>query len=108
MPVSIFSSAGVSEAESLLCVPPGYLTNFAIAPLSADICSVTLQPAPPCGYSLRAVTCPGRTLFGSEDIAWLSFTTLSSQSAFVPLLLTNVVALKPSARKSRPIMGESW
>jgi hypothetical protein len=97
--LGVFSSAGVSELESLLCVTSGYLTNFGITPLGANICSVTVQPAPPCGYRLRAVTCSGRTLLGTQNIAWLSFSTLSNQSAFVPLVLSNIAALKPTGER---------
>jgi hypothetical protein len=93
--LTVHSSAGVTEIESRLYIPPGHLTQVHLEPVGETVCSATVVGDATNGeYRLRVVTCPGKRLLGTEDIGWLGFTALPSPSAFVPLVLSNIVAYR--------------
>jgi len=91
--LGLYSSAGVSEITGRLCFPAGYLTNVSFSPILG---SLTWMPVTPECYDLRITAPAGRPFLGSGSVAGMSFTTLSNQSAFVPLVVSQVGALKPN------------
>jgi hypothetical protein len=53
-------------------------------------------------YEVTFSTCPNQFLIGTQQVAWLHFTTLSNQSsAFVPLNLDNTVGLQHDGTEVR-------
>jgi len=91
--LGLYSSAGVSEITGRICFPAGYLTNVSFSPILGNL---TWIPVTPECYDLRITAPAGHPFLGSGSVAWMSFTTLSNQSAFVPLVVSELGALKPN------------
>jgi hypothetical protein len=95
VPVTIFSSGGLTNLSFALDVPPDRLTNFVLRPLAGQLSTPVTETLSRTRSQVRLATRPGQALQGTQQLAELNFSIQPSQrSAFVPLQLSNVVALK--------------
>jgi hypothetical protein len=84
------SSAGLTDLDVILDVPPGHLTNFAFQALAPEIAppSATVTPQSATAWLLHLAAAPDQVLVGSNQVAQLGFTAIAGQpSALVPLTL---------------------
>jgi hypothetical protein len=94
VPLTVFSSAGVSDVCFTLEVPAGRLTNLVLSSLGPRVCNIAVTELNPTRLRFCLQTCAGQTLLGTEEIAWLSFTALSNRSSFVPLVVRDASAVR--------------
>ena len=95
VPLTVYSSGGVTEIESRLHIRPGHLTQVQLGPVGDTVCWATVVGDGTNGdYQLRVATCAGKRLVGTEQIGLLSFGALTNRSAFVPLGLSEVRAVR--------------
>jgi hypothetical protein len=94
VPVHLISSVALTNFSMSVEAPLDRLTNLWLEPIVPEICSATLEPPAAEGdrYWLDLATCPSQWLIGTQQVAWLHFTTVPDQSsAFVTLALDNIV-----------------
>jgi hypothetical protein len=106
VPLAIYSSAGVGDLQFNLNVNVSHLTNVALVPVPGRFLSSTFQEIGRGGWYISLTTEPENPLLGTEHIAQLSFKAVSTQSAFVPLLLSNISAARPERALVPKIVGQ--
>src|SRR5207237_8186657 len=87
-------STGVTNLVGSICVSSERLTNLQFTALAPELRRATLDPLTPDLSQMSFATTNNRILQPGQAIAQLSFTAISTQSAFVPLLLSNVTAIQ--------------
>jgi hypothetical protein len=92
--LTVYSSAGVTNICFALEYPEDRLANLSLSIVSPRICSATVAPVSNNLAMICVSTCPGDVLLGTEAVAELRFTTLPNNSAFVPLRLVEIAAVK--------------
>jgi len=94
IPLTVFSSANVTNLSFSLGYPVNRFTNWTIAPSNTVVGAASAQSlsALKTLFSLTAANID--TLQGSAQLGSLFFEALAAPSAFVPLTITNVVATK--------------
>jgi hypothetical protein len=93
VPLTVFSSAGVVDLQWTLCHAQGWLTDLT----ALNRVGVTsLSPIGGGGgcYAMSWAPLNNETLLGTVNIADLSFLASSNRSAFLPLLISDMAALR--------------
>ena len=93
---NLISSVALTNLQMTVEAPSDRLTNLWLEPLLTEIapCAVTQLNDP--FRLLNLATAANQFLIGTQQVAWLHFTTVPEQSsAFVPLRLDNIVGLQP-------------
>jgi len=95
VPIYVTNSASVTNLTALLYVPPAQLGNVGLSGLAQELQSAGLTPEGPGLWQLSFAANPGQIFQPGQLLAQLNVTALSNQpSAFVPLTLSNLVALQ--------------
>jgi hypothetical protein len=84
----------VSNVTSLLLVAPDQLANLSLSGLAPELRSGTLVAQGPGVSLLTFSTTNGQVLRSGQLLAQLNFTAIATQSAFVPLLFSNVTSIR--------------
>jgi hypothetical protein len=88
VPLTLSSSAGLTNVSAVLELPSGYLTNLALEALvpEVDPDSAMITAQPDGSWLLQLAAEEGEALVGSNVVAQLDFTAIpGQQSGFVPL-----------------------
>jgi len=94
VPVTMNSSAGITNVSFLLQAPDERLTDFAPQLLPPDV-SGSAQPSAPNRSLIRYDAVGGQPLIGTRSLSSLAFTASSNQtSAFVPLNVSGLAAVQ--------------
>ncbi len=94
VPVTMTSSAGVTNLSFLLEAPEGRATNFVLEMLSPDV-SGSLEPSAPNRSFIHYNAAAGQSLIGARPLGRLDFTTSSNQtSAIIPLNISSLAAVQ--------------
>jgi len=95
LPIWIFSTAKLTNLTSLLALPDNQFADPALDVVAPQICTNFFGLVSNSVYSVSLGTCPNQWLQGTQQLAWLYFTSLSNQpSAFSCLRLTNTVGIE--------------
>jgi hypothetical protein len=115
IPVNLVSSVPLKTLGMTVETLAGRLTNLWVEPTLAQVCSAVLKPTVTNGVSgkdvldLDLATCPGQSLMGTQQVAWLHFTAVSNlPSAFVDVRLDNTVGYQQNGapvRNFAPVAG---
>ncbi len=108
--VGFNSSAAVADLSLAVDLPPGHLTNLALQALAPEIdplsATVTAQ-----GLStsiLHMAARSGQAIIGNKPLGQLAFAAIPGQhSAFVPLTLRQITAVKPDSSLVTKLFGQS-
>lgn len=92
VPVQIVSTVGLTNVESMLVTPENRLADLSLLTVAAQLQPASLQMQGPGTARLGFHTQPGQSLMSSQLVAHLQFTAVSTQSAFVPLILHSLTA----------------
>lgn len=91
IPLNLVSTVPLTNLAMTLIAPPGRLSDFRIEAVAAELCSSTVATLGNETYRLELLACFGRTLFGTQQVAWLHFKIPSgASSAFLPLGLVDI------------------
>jgi len=105
VPVRIASDLAVTNLSFALGISSGKLTNLALTAASPQVGFVSMTPAGGNSYLLKIGVSSGQVLPKSGSLAQLGFVALSNQnSAFIPLSVSNLTALRPSGSAATNIM----
>jgi hypothetical protein len=121
VPVQLISSVPLTNLSMTVGTAPGRLTNQWVEPIVPEICASALtsaatpHPRPLLdrggeaeAYDLSLTTCSNQFLIGTQQVAWLHFTTISNQSsAFVALHLDNIVGFQADGTPVRNFAAQS-
>jgi hypothetical protein len=92
VPVWLISTVPLTNLSMTLVAPADRLGGYSLQTLVPQICTNTITPLSNDLHRLNFVACPGQSLIGTQQVAWLNFTTVSNQSsAFVRLEFTDLV-----------------
>jgi uncharacterized repeat protein (TIGR03803 family) len=94
IPVSLFSTVGITNLSFVLGVPANRFTNFTITSSNASIATATVQTAGSSPPLFILAAQPGQTMQSSSVLGTIGFTALAGNSAFVPVLATNISGFK--------------
>jgi hypothetical protein len=98
VPLIVDSSSVVRQLDFNVRVPPDYITNVTLTPIAQDRCTVTTFPGNATNFVYRVV-CTDQPMFGTEEIARLSYLVLSNRSSIAPLEIINLTAYTPGASR---------
>jgi hypothetical protein len=94
VPINVLTSAGVTNLTTWLFASEERLSNLGITTLAPELRPAILE-VPGAGVRrLTFNTLNGQALQDGRLLAQLNFTAISTQSAFVPLLISNVTAIR--------------
>lgn len=88
--VRIFAGSPAAFVSFTLQAPCGYLTNVSLN-TATRFTNTVFTPGTNCQWSVTLQTSPTNVLMGDENIGSLCFTAVSTESAFVPLTISNLV-----------------
>jgi hypothetical protein len=94
LPVTVFSSTGVTNLSFVLTYPTNRLDNWSVAVSNSAVGSSSMTRLDGARTMLQASAANGQSLQGSTVLGTLSFTALSGPSAFLPLTIANGSAIK--------------
>ncbi|MDX1952258.1 MAG: FG-GAP-like repeat-containing protein [Verrucomicrobiota bacterium] len=95
VPVSFFASTAVTNFTFLLNVPAGYLTNITVDALTPAIGRAQIQKITDASYRITIGTIPGQSIAAREEVAEISFDTITNKSsAFLRLVPTELTVTK--------------
>ena len=106
IPLNLLSTASVTNLSSLLLVSDSRLGSFGLTMLAPELAAGSVLPSGPDTQQLNLGTGAGQSLQGNRLLGELSFVGTSTRSAFVPLVLDNLTAMRQSgAPVQRTIPG---
>lgn len=89
-------------------VEDGTLLDLAVAPISAIVGTASIRSLSPSRYRIEIGARAGSTLHGDQLLAQLQFgTAVEARSAFVPVKLLNISAVKPDGSTVVNLFGQS-
>jgi hypothetical protein len=94
IPVTLFSTVGITNLSFDLSVPAGRFTNFTITPSNSTIASATVQATGSSPPLFTLITQPGQTLPSPSLLGTIGFTALAGDSGFIPVAATNILGFK--------------
>jgi hypothetical protein len=108
VPIQLISSVPLTNLSMTLSVPAERVTNLWMEPIVPEICSHSIAPLADSLYRLSLTTCAGQSLIGTQQVAWLHFTTVShTNSALVSLDLDDTVGVQPNGVEVRNFAAQS-
>ncbi|HWQ90548.1 MAG TPA: hypothetical protein VN673_02665 [Clostridia bacterium] len=110
VPLSFNSSVGITRLDLRLSITPNRLTNLGLKSLAPEV-DPALSVVTPQGGSnvlVRLVARAGQAFAGAKQLAEFSFNAVGGQdSAFVPLRLQQIEAVKGDATLVTTLFGQS-
>ncbi|HEX5400652.1 MAG TPA: Ig-like domain-containing protein [Verrucomicrobiae bacterium] len=94
VPVTVFSSAGVTNLRFTLAYPANRFTNWMIVPSNSVVGASTAQALNPSHAVFNLAARDSGSFQGSGLLGSLFFSPLPAHSAFVPLIVTNAVGIE--------------
>lgn len=104
------SSVGLATINVTLDIPPGHLTNFALQALAPELNpgATTVTPLGGSSWLLHFAAQSGQSFSGAKQLGQLTFTAVAGQSsAFVPLQVAGLAAIKPDASPVSQVVAQS-
>lgn len=106
VPMQMLSSVGVTNIESQLYMAPDQLSGLSLKGTVPEIGAVDLQQVDASRTRLSLGVVPGQVLASYQPLGRLGFTAIATQSAFVNLTLSGLLARQTNgAPVSRTIAG---
>lgn len=93
VPVTLFSTVGITNLSFALNVPANRLANYTISPSNSAIASASVQAASDAPV-FTLVTRPGQTLPSPSLLGSIGFKALAGDSIFLPVTATNIIGLQ--------------
>jgi hypothetical protein len=94
VPVTLFSTVGITNLSFSMAVPADRFTNFTITSSNPAIASATVQSGGSSPPLFTLVTLPGQTLPSPSLLGTIGFTALPGDSAFVPVTAANIIGIQ--------------
>ena len=94
VPVSVISALGLTNLSFGVAYPTNRFTNWVLTSSNSAIGATLVQSADPSQTLFSLAASSDRTINGPALLGSLSFTALPGSSAFVPLVVTNVIGIK--------------
>ena len=108
VPVNLISSVPLTNVSMTVEAPPLRIGGFGLETIVPQICSNQITPLSNAFYGMQFAACPDQWLVGTQQIAWLNFTTFSNQSsAFIHLNLDNTVGQQPDGKEVRNFAAQA-
>ena len=110
VPITGNSGVGLASINLTLEIPPGHLTNLTLTGLAPELnptaSAVTHQGGS--SWLVQLAAQPGQSFSGNKAMAQLSFVAGTNRtSAFVPLKVVGLTAIKPGAATVGQVVSES-
>jgi hypothetical protein len=105
IPVTLFSTVGITNLSFTLASPDNHFTNWTIASSNTSVATATAQTtgsSPPL-FALDAQ--PSQTLLSPSTLGNIAFAALPGDSAFVRLTAINIIATKSDGSGVETIIG---
>ncbi len=107
VPLCVTNVTGVTSLSASIFVPTDQLSNLGMSALDPELDSGTFDPQGPglskMSFSVRS----GQILQNGHKVAQLNFTAVSTHSAFVPLIISNVVSMQSNGVPIKTILARS-
>jgi hypothetical protein len=94
LPVTVFSSAGVTNLSFALAFPTSRFTNWTIVATNPAVGSSLVQFISPTQTVFNIAAQASGSLQGAAQLGSIFFSALPAPSGFVPVAITNVIATK--------------
>jgi hypothetical protein len=94
LPVTLLSTVGITNLSFSLASPSGCFSGWTVASNNPCIAAATVQCAGSAPPLFCMLTGPGQTLQSPSLLETVAFTALPGDSAFVPVVATNIVGFK--------------
>ncbi len=95
VPINLISTVSLTNLSMTVEAPPERLSTLWVEPIVPEICTNFIVSLSNSLHLLSLTTCEDQWLIGTQQVAWLHFTTASNQSsAFVSLKLENITGFK--------------
>jgi hypothetical protein len=107
VPLTIYHSPDVADLTFTLAIPGSRMTGVAWTNLQPKVAWAALTESGANRYQARIQTKPGQALSDTERIIDLRFTWAASHSGTVPLLLSDITAVRRDGRLVPEIRAES-
>ncbi|HKQ37955.1 MAG TPA: RHS repeat-associated core domain-containing protein, partial [Verrucomicrobiae bacterium] len=108
IPVNLISSVALTGLTMTIEAPPDRVTLLSLESIVPEICGSSILALSNDLQQLTFTTCSNQFLTGTQQIAWLYFSTVTAQSsAFVKLALDNIVGLQPDGTAARNFAAQS-
>jgi hypothetical protein len=107
VPLTIYHSPDLVELTFNLSIPGSRLTGVAWTNLQPEVAWASLEATGAGRYEAWIQTSPGKTLWDTERIVDLRFTWAANHSGAVPLLLSDVTAVRRDGRLVPQVRAES-
>jgi hypothetical protein len=91
VPVTLVTTRGLTNLQALIQVPADHLGSLALVGVASELGSATLQQQTTDVWKMDFVSAPGQQLQGTQELAHLSFLAVPNHSAFVPLIVSEVI-----------------
>jgi hypothetical protein len=105
VPVTVFSSAGVTNLSFTLAYPTNRFANWTLAASNGVVGATAVQTLNPEQTFFNVAATPGGSLQGSTLLGSISFNALPAPSAFVPLIITNAAGVKSGQSAVSSVIG---
>ncbi len=105
VPINVLASAHVTNLNALLFSAEDRLGSLGLSLTAPELSAGSLVVQGQNTQELNLGVVPGQTLFGGKILGQLNFTGISTQSAFVPLIITNLIAMRPSGEPVPRTLG---
>jgi hypothetical protein len=105
LPVTVFSSAGVTNLSFVLSYPSNRLGNWTIASSNNAVATAGVVPVDGARALIQVSAASGQTLQGSALLGTLSFVPSNGPSAFLPLSVTNTAAIRTGNTAINSVVG---
>ena len=102
VPVDIVSTEELGGLQFVLQFPDNLLSNLWLEPLSPDRVTASLQSAGANAAALNISAMPGQSIFGTQHLARLHFTSVPGQSSSFAPLHVDSFAIATAAANSSP------
>jgi uncharacterized repeat protein (TIGR03803 family) len=102
VPVNLFTTVGLTNLQFTVASPSGFLTNLTVSSTNSAIASATVGGGDGSQWEFNFGVQNGQVLQGTTVIGSICLGTLNGNSAFVPLVVTNIDALAAATNNPPP------
>jgi len=94
VPVTLVTSTGLTNLQAVVQMPADRLSPLSLIGWSPDVGSAMLQQQTDDAWQITFAAASGQSLQGTQELAQLSFQSLSNNSAFIPLPVSDIVSVQ--------------
>jgi PKD repeat protein len=94
LPATVIAAVGLTNVEAVLHVSEAQLTELALTDWAPELGNAVVQKQAADTWQIQFTAAPGQVLQTTQQLAQLQFLAVSTNSAFVPLQVSDVTAFQ--------------